>query len=347
MRTLQQLVRSKVSSFLTCSYIFFKAEDERLDRLPGASLSSVEYDKQKACLPGTRTHLLNDIEEWIHREGECERILWLSGPAGTGKSSVANSIAERMDSLGRLAASFRFDCGQAERTPATTATLVGNLCRQLARCNESFKGAILTAVERYGPGGSMPCASQAARLLVGPILDVHIVGPNLIVVDALDESGNDRPLTGVMSRRDLVSAIVTEFIRLPASVKVLITSREEGCITDLMPSCQSCRHLVITETLGVEGDVQRFISTKMRDIPIWKGRRPDWPGVEAIEALTQYANGLFICAPIVCKFIREARNPDSQMKKIFTTGRLSKLSELYMTVVIQSLVGIKKRYPRL
>ena len=127
----------------------------------------MEYDKRKACLPGTRTDLLNDIEEWIHLEGECERILWLSGPAGTGKSSVANSIVERMDSLGRLAASFRFDRGQAERTPAT---LIGNLCRQLARFHESIKGAILTAVERYGPGGSMPCASQAAKSLVGPML---------------------------------------------------------------------------------------------------------------------------------------------------------------------------------
>jgi adenylylsulfate kinase-like enzyme len=59
------------------------------------------------------------IEEWIHTPGdESERILWLCGPAGTGKSSVANTIAERMDSLGRLAASFRFDRHQTDRTPA-------------------------------------------------------------------------------------------------------------------------------------------------------------------------------------------------------------------------------------
>ena len=317
--------------------MFFKAEDERLDRLPGASLSSVEYDQQKACLPGTRTELLNNIEEWIHREGECERILWLSGPAGTGKSSVANSIAERMDSLGRLGASFRFDRGQAERTPAT---LIGNLCRQLARFNDSIKGAMLAAVERHGPGGSMPCASQAAKLFVGPILDVNIVGPILIVIDALDESGKDESPMGGMSRKDLASTIVTQFISLPASVKVLITSREEGCITALMSSCESCRHLVITEASGVGDDVKRFISTEMRDIRIWKGRGPNWPGVELIEALTQYANGLFICAAVVCNIIREARNPDLQVKKILATGRLTGLDELYMTVVSQSLVGI-------
>ena len=52
-----------------------EAEDEHLDRLPGATLSSVEYDKQKACLPGTRKRLLEDIEEWIHTCGDgSERI---------------------------------------------------------------------------------------------------------------------------------------------------------------------------------------------------------------------------------------------------------------------------------
>ena len=54
--------------------------------------------------------LVDDILGHIHDlrpDSPC--ILWLSGPAGTGKSSMANSIAMHMDSLGRLAASFHFD----------------------------------------------------------------------------------------------------------------------------------------------------------------------------------------------------------------------------------------------
>ena len=149
---------------------------------------------------------------------------------------MANSVAQRMDSLGRLAASFRFDRSQAERTPDK---LIGNLCRQLAHFNNSIGGAILAAEERHGPGGSMTCASEAAKLLVAPMLDVDMVGPIVIVIDALDESGKDYParIGGGTNREDLVTTIVTEFIRLPASVKVLInTSREEGCITALMPN---------------------------------------------------------------------------------------------------------------
>jgi len=51
------------------------AVDEHLDRLPGATLSWVEYDKHKACLSGTRMELLKDIEEWIHTSGDREHIL--------------------------------------------------------------------------------------------------------------------------------------------------------------------------------------------------------------------------------------------------------------------------------
>src|SRR6201999_1469958 len=80
-------------------------QDRRLDDLPGAKLSEVQYDPLRACLPGTRTQLLDNIFTWIHSsDPNSERILWLSGPAGTGKSSVANSVAERMDSVGLLGA---------------------------------------------------------------------------------------------------------------------------------------------------------------------------------------------------------------------------------------------------
>jgi hypothetical protein len=316
--------------------------DEHLDRLPGAILSSVEYDKRKACLPSTRKELLRDIEEWIHTPGdESERILWLSGPAGTGKSSVANSIAERMDSMGRLAASFRFDRGQAERTPAV---LIGNLCRQVARFNDSLKGSILEAVKRYGTGGSMPCSSQAAKLFVGPISTIELVGPIVIVIHALDESGNDEVVQGGTSREDLVRTIVEEFVNLPPSVKLIITSREEGSITNLISSSRSCKHLLITEASGVEVDIEVFVEAEISHIRQSKHRQPNWPERQKVQALIQYANGLFICAAVSCNFIKEGHDPDSRMQQILDPSRprhLTALDNLYMTVVEQSLKGIK------
>ena len=317
-----------------------KAEDEHLDRLPGATLCSVEYNKQKACLPGTRKALLEVIEDWIHSGDDSERILWLCGPAGTGKSCVANTIAQRMDSLGRLAASFRFDRHQTDRTPAV---LIGNLCRQVARFDDSLKGAILDAMKQHGPGGSMPCSSQATKLFVGPISKTEIVGPIVIIIDALDESGNDKPVMGGTSREDLVRAIVEDFIHLPSSVKLFVTSREEGCIPALMSrSGAQCKRLPITETSDVESDIRAFVEDEIALIRDSKQRGCNWPGREKVQALTQYSDGLFICATVACKFIKDGRNPDWQIKKVLDPSKspqLPALDNLYTIVVEQSLSG--------
>ena len=88
-------------------------EDKFLDDLPGAKLPSVQYDGHRTCLPGTWVQLVDDILGHIHNlQPNSPCILWLSGLAGTEKSSMANSIAMHMYSLGRLAASFHFDCNE-------------------------------------------------------------------------------------------------------------------------------------------------------------------------------------------------------------------------------------------
>jgi hypothetical protein len=66
----RKLVRPGAPRLSSRSSCRITAVDVHLDRLPGATLSWVEYDKQKACLPGTRKELLKVIEEWIHSPGD-------------------------------------------------------------------------------------------------------------------------------------------------------------------------------------------------------------------------------------------------------------------------------------
>ena len=150
----------------------------------------------------------------------------LSGAAGTGKSSIANSVAQQLDSLGQLGASFCFDRNVV--TPDTPGHLFGNLCHQLACFDDQLRIAVLSAIHR-GCSGAMSCRIQARKLLVEPILDTEIIGPVGIVIDALDESGKDDKNTGT-NRETLVHAIVHEFSALPATVKVLVTSRDRKSV---------------------------------------------------------------------------------------------------------------------
>ena len=65
---------------------------------------------QKICLQDTREELLKEISDWINNVDKgTPRIFWLHGPAGTGKSSIAHTIAHQFQELERLGSCFCFD----------------------------------------------------------------------------------------------------------------------------------------------------------------------------------------------------------------------------------------------
>ena len=55
----------------------------------------------------TREKILKIIMDWINHPRPRRRIVWLNGPAGAGKSAIAQTIAMRCSDE-KLAASFFF-----------------------------------------------------------------------------------------------------------------------------------------------------------------------------------------------------------------------------------------------
>jgi Mrp family chromosome partitioning ATPase len=88
-----------------------------LDKLPiavGASFNSHIDEHEPTCLTNTRVELRRQIEEWV-RNSNGKSIFWLSGMAGTGKSTIARTVARSFDDQGQLGASFFFKKGEGER----------------------------------------------------------------------------------------------------------------------------------------------------------------------------------------------------------------------------------------
>lgn len=63
------------------------------------------HSDRNGCLKGTRGEILDEIELWT-RDFSKPSVYWLNGLAGTGKSTIAQTIAERVFADGRLGASF-------------------------------------------------------------------------------------------------------------------------------------------------------------------------------------------------------------------------------------------------
>jgi hypothetical protein len=86
----------------------FLKQDRQLEKLraaDGAAFNEYELQHDMQCLSGTRVDLLNQVKVWSEKDHN-EHIFWLNGMAGTGKSTIARTVASSFDKEGQLGGSF-------------------------------------------------------------------------------------------------------------------------------------------------------------------------------------------------------------------------------------------------
>ncbi|XP_006457236.1 hypothetical protein AGABI2DRAFT_123104 [Agaricus bisporus var. bisporus H97] len=64
--------------------------------IPGAAHDSSARDPPPLCHPGTRIKINERIIDWFYDEMKQELILWISGPAGVGKSAIVQTFAAKL-----------------------------------------------------------------------------------------------------------------------------------------------------------------------------------------------------------------------------------------------------------
>ena len=60
------------------------------------------------CFKNTRHRIISDIMEWI-ADDKAKKVLWVYGLAGSGKSTLSTTIAQKMREVHRLGAFFFFN----------------------------------------------------------------------------------------------------------------------------------------------------------------------------------------------------------------------------------------------
>ncbi|KIJ90176.1 hypothetical protein K443DRAFT_15452 [Laccaria amethystina LaAM-08-1] len=89
---------------------------DRLERLKPSKIAHYKYDlegeeerhvRRVICTPGTRVRILDDIITWANNTSPgSPDIYWLFGQAGSGKSTIAYSVARRFESAVRGDSAF-------------------------------------------------------------------------------------------------------------------------------------------------------------------------------------------------------------------------------------------------
>ena len=160
---------------------------------PGAFHNSRERFDLPKCSPNTRVAVIAKIMDWIIGKVGWDRfIMWLYGPAGAGKSAIAQTIAEMCYAFGSLLASFFFSRSDPKRNNDTS--LAATLAYQIALKIPQSRKLIERVVENDPAIFQQTFQAQFNALILEPpmhlsktaiLRDIQV--PYLIIIDGLDE----------------------------------------------------------------------------------------------------------------------------------------------------------------
>jgi len=142
---------------------------EKLPRADAAFFDSFEDRERPKCLEGTRVDILHEISEWGTIHGD-KPIFWLSGLAGTGKSTIARTIADVFSEANYLGASFFFSRGKADRGDAHV--LFSTLALQLAETSPTLRIYIADSVKDNNSIGHKTLLYQWKHLILQPLSEL-------------------------------------------------------------------------------------------------------------------------------------------------------------------------------
>ena len=242
--------------------------------------------------------ILLQLESWLVDEQD-QRIFWLNGLAGTGKSTIAQTFAEMSFAVGRLGASFF--CSRDFEDRSNLQAIFPTLAFQLAYRYPSVREELLQVLRANPDVGQETLCSQMERLIVGPLKTANI--PILIIIDALDECKDEEPASAILS-------ILSRYVDQMSFVKFFITGRPEPRIRSgfrlaaLRPITEIFKLHDVKRQL-VDADIKLFFRARLTEIAKNLSNTDvaeDWPRSSDVDILCEKAAGLFIYASTAMKF---------------------------------------------
>jgi hypothetical protein len=253
--------------------------------------------------------------KWIKWEEDLDAfIMWVYGPAGAGKSAIAQTIAEMCEEEMIILASFFFSRNDSSRS--TAKPLIATIAYQITLNLPSVREAILGAIEHDPLIFSKSLAVQVKSLIVAPLQPVAEAGyfndatsRRIVIIDGLDECFDPNVQRNILD----VLANARQKHQLP--LIFLIASRPEQHIslafnTGLLTSITT--RLTLDDSYLPNEDIRLFLADKFKEIksshPLRAYISPQWPLPDILEKLVYKSSGQFIYASTVIEYISSIRH---------------------------------------
>ena len=293
--------------------------------------------------------------KWIQREEDLDAfIMWLYGPAGSGKSAIAETIAEICEDEMILLASFFFSRNDPSR--CTVKPLIATIVYQITLNLPDLRDAILSAIERDPLIFSKSIAVQVKSLVVMPLQQLADTGffeeptaRRLIIIDGLDECSDPKV------QRNILDVLVNSQRQYRLPLIFLIVSRPEKHIsltfsTGLLSSVTT--RVALDDSYLPDDDIKLFLADKFQEIksthPLHAYIPPEWPFPDVFNHLVKKSSGQFIYASTVIHYVSSIRHQPTDRLDVVLGIRpplrdlpFAELDALYMHI----LAGVEEIEP--
>ncbi|KAF9646646.1 YVTN repeat-like/Quino protein amine dehydrogenase [Thelephora ganbajun] len=315
------------------------AEADVLNGFPCAKGAEYRHGDRKGCMKGTRGAILDGIEAWT-RDLEKPPVYWLNGLAGTGKSTIAQTIAGRIFAGGQLGASFF--CSRDFEDRRNLKLIFPTIAVQLARNYAKFRSIFVPLVQLDPEIARESLYDQMDKLIVRPLKESDV--STVIVIDALDECKDEEPASIILS-------VLGQFISEIPKVKFFVTGRPEPRIREgfrlpLLAEAADVFVLHDVEPSLVNNDIRLFFKHGFLELARRQQELDEWPTEEQLDLLCERAAGLFVYAAATIKFVDHRNNdPKEQLDRLLRSPESSAregktrlkenttLDSLYMSII--------------
>ncbi|KAF5324674.1 hypothetical protein D9611_004095 [Ephemerocybe angulata] len=349
---IENLIQAQIYTTVTVGSSTSPLEVLRGHIAPGALHNSRERaEAPNKCHPDTRVAVQEEILRWVAEPiRPTEQILWVTGPAGAGKTAIAGSIADTCYERGDLAASFFFSSFSGEVNRRRKQCLVSTLAYQL-RQHPALQGIsreMLASIdndpavfENFVARGFGPSQSGAWC----PV----------IIIDGLDECEPDEdedaqkvasglpPRTREDEHQEILSILKYALDSSAFPFRIIIFSRPERAIRQFfskeLESGGYFSKIFLDERYNPGLDIGRYLRSRFAAIRDRYHLPNTWPTEEQIQALLEAASGQFIYAATVIRYVEDNKNlPVIQLKHLLevhspSSTPLEPLDALYTQII--------------
>ncbi|KAJ3092053.1 hypothetical protein HK102_011259 [Quaeritorhiza haematococci] len=196
------------------------------------NLTALEDQQLRQWFKPLDEEMLKEQEDAAQRREREERLLWLQGQAGMGKTVMAGYVAEELLKRNLLGSAYFFKYNVTNR--ADPSSLIRTLAYNLTQWSTRIGLQMLRMHEESPEVVESALPKMFAKLILEPLNSIKDSQPKLVVlvVDALDECGV------IGARQEILDILASECNKLPNFVKIVLTSRPEK---DIVASFQAIK----------------------------------------------------------------------------------------------------------